>query len=71
MLILSRKTGESIIIGNDITLTVLSIKGPHVRIGIDAPKKLPVHREEVYERIQKENESANNNECLVKGNSDV
>lgn len=52
MLILTRKLQESIIIGDDVTLTVLGIVGGHVRIGITAPKKVSVHREEVYEKIQ-------------------
>jgi carbon storage regulator len=52
MLILTRKTGESINIGNDITITVLGVSGQQVRIGINAPKEIPVHREEVLQRIQ-------------------
>lgn len=54
MLILSRRTGESLIIGDDITVSVLEIKGNQVRIGIDAPKDVSVHRNEIYERIQAE-----------------
>lgn len=54
MLILTRKTGESICINGDISLTVLSIKGSHVRIGIDAPEHIEVHRQEIYLRIQAE-----------------
>lgn len=52
MLILTRKIGESINIGNDIVVTVLGVSGQQVRIGIDAPKEVPVHREEVTQRIQ-------------------
>lgn len=52
MLILTRKTGEVIRIGDDIQIRVLSIKGYQVRIGIDAPRTLEVHREEIYNRIQ-------------------
>ncbi|MNF92453.1 Carbon storage regulator [compost metagenome] len=52
MLILTRKTGESINIGNDITVTVLGVSGQQVRIGISAPKEVPVHREEITQRIQ-------------------
>lgn len=51
MLILTRKVGESIIIGDDITVTILGVSGKQVRIGIDAPKEVPVHRDEVSKRI--------------------
>jgi len=54
MLILTRRTGETVMIGNDVTLTVLGVKGNQVRIGINAPKNVPVHREEIYERIKRE-----------------
>ena len=54
MLILTRKVGESINIGDDITITILGVSGQQVRIGINAPKNVAVHREEIYERIKRE-----------------
>lgn len=52
MLILSRRTDESIVIGDEVTITILSVKGKQVRIGINAPPHVSVHREEIYQRIQ-------------------
>ncbi len=54
MLVLSRKVGESLIIGDDVVVTVLEIKGQQIRIGVSAPREVEVHREEVYERIAAE-----------------
>ena len=52
MLILTRQAGETVMIGSDVTITVLGVKGNQVRIGINAPKDVAVHREEIYKRIQ-------------------
>jgi carbon storage regulator len=59
MLILTRRVGETLMIGNDVTVTVLGVKGNQVRIGINAPKTIAVHREEIYERVKREQEGGN------------
>lgn len=58
MLILTRRVGETLMVGDDVTVTVLGVKGNQVRIGVDAPKDVAVHREEIYQRIQKEKEQS-------------
>lgn len=54
MLILTRRVGETVMIGDEVTITVLGVKGNQVRVGINAPKHVAVHREEIYERIKRE-----------------
>jgi carbon storage regulator len=56
MLILTRRIGETLNIGDEVQVTVLGVKGNQVRLGINAPKDVPVHREEIYERIKREKE---------------
>lgn len=58
MLILTRRVGETLVIGDNVTVTVLGVKGNQVRIGVNAPKDVAVHREEIYERIKREKEEA-------------
>lgn len=60
MLILTRRVGESVMIGDDVMFTVLGVKGNQVRVGIAAPKDVAVHREEIYERIQRDRQSNDN-----------
>jgi carbon storage regulator len=67
MLILTRRIGETLCIGDDVQITVLGIKGNQVRIGTNAPKNLPVHRKEIYERIKQERELG----ITHKGNKNV
>ena len=59
MLILTRRVGETLMVGDDVTITVLGVKGNQVRIGINAPKNVPVHREEIYQAIRR----AEQNDC--------
>ena len=60
MLILTRRVGETLMIGDEVTVTVLGVKGNQVRIGVNAPKDVAVHREEIYERIKNEQDPGDN-----------
>ncbi len=66
MLILTRRVGETLMIGDEVTVTVLGVKGNQVRIGVNAPKEVAVHREEIYERIKRERQGGgpNNGETM-------
>ncbi|HOE12737.1 MAG TPA: carbon storage regulator CsrA [bacterium] len=63
MLVLSRKRDESIIVGDNVVITIIDIKGEHVKLGVDAPKYISIHRKEVYEAIQAENLAASRPEA--------
>jgi carbon storage regulator len=63
MLILTRRVGETVMIGNEVTVTVLGVKGNQVRIGVNAPKDVAVHREEIYERIKREEDTDPNSQA--------
>tara|TARA_B100000767_G_scaffold61536_1_gene57298 strand:- start:138 stop:365 length:228 start_codon:yes stop_codon:yes gene_type:complete len=71
MLILTRRVGETLVIGDDVTVTVLGVRGNQVRLGVNAPKDVAVHREEIYQRIQNEKDAENSTESSEKDNIDV
>ena len=58
MLVLTRKAGESIVIGNEVVITVLEVRGGQIRLGVDAPRNLAVHRAEIYQQVMEENQAA-------------
>jgi carbon storage regulator len=66
MLILTRRVGETVMIGHDVTVTVLGVKGNQVRIGVNAPKDVAVHREEIYERIKREEDQDSSGVAVTK-----
>ena len=71
MLILTRRVGETLVIGDDVTVTVLGVRGNQVRLGVNAPKDIAVHREEIYQRIQNEKSGKISSESDENNDSDV
>lgn len=65
MLVLTRKIGEKVMIGNDVTVTILGLFGNHVRLGINAPKSVDIHREEIYVKIQSESSDASGAQVAI------
>ena len=65
MLVLTRKIGEKVIIGDDVSVTILGLFGNHVRLGINAPKSVDIHREEIYVKIQNENQESGGQNIAV------
>ena len=71
MLILTRRVGETLVIGDDVTVTVLGVRGNQVRLGVNAPKDIAVHQEEIYQRIQNEKSGEISSESDENNDSDV
>ena len=71
MLILTRRVGETLVIGDDVSVTVLGVRGNQVRLGVNAPKDIAVHREEIYQRIQNEKSGEISSESDENNDSDV
>jgi carbon storage regulator len=69
MLILTRRVGETVVIGDDVTVTVLGVKGNQVRLGVNAPREVAVHREEIFERIQREQANGESQQPKLVGGS--
>lgn len=65
MLVLTRKIGEKVMIGNDVTVTILGLFGNHVRLGINAPKTVDIHREEIYVKIQNETSDSDSTQVAI------
>ncbi len=65
MLVLTRKIGEKVIIGDDVSVTILGLFGNHVRLGINAPKSVDIHREEIYVKIQNDNQDSGGQDIAV------
>jgi len=64
MLILTRKIGDALMIGDEVKITVLGVRGSQVRVGVDAPKEVAVHRQEIFERIKEKNEQTDTGESM-------
>ena len=65
MLVLTRKIGEKVMIGDDVSVTILGLFGNHVRLGINAPKAVDIHREEIYVKIQNENQDSDTQQIAI------